>query len=399
MSADGTAPAGTYARRLRLVADDDQDETTLPLDAWPHDPRTRARRIEVDYDLAKIRRDVDRDALTSGCRSLWRYAPLLPVANAGAAVTLGEGGTPLLRAEKLGATIGYRDLWIKDEGRNPSATFKDRGASVAVTRLRELGIDDVILASSGNAGAAWALYCARAGIACTAVLPDDALEVNRRQCRLSGARVEIVDGPWQGAGERVERLARSGSLVVSTLREPYRLEGKRTLGFEIAEQLGWRLPDVIVYPTGGGTGLLAIAKAMRELIELDWVPERRLPRFLITQYEGCSPIVRAFRTDAAAVAPWEEIRIPPGGLKAADPPGGNAALALLRETDGSAVAVRADDAREAARLITTSEGVFPCLESATTVVGLRRALADGRIEAGERVVVVNTGSGVKSSPI
>jgi threonine synthase len=373
----------------RLAADA-QPESWLGREA----PRVR-------YDLEAIRRQVDRDRLSESpvhgrAGSMWRYAPLLPLDDPDRAVTLGEGGTPLLSAPALSRALGLGRLQLKDEGRNPSGTFKDRGASASVSRLRELGVERVVLASSGNAGAAWSLYAARGGLDCLAILPADALPPVRAQCRRAGATVRFVDGDWAEAPKFVHDAARrDGRLDVGTLREPWRLEGKKTMGFEIAEQLGFALPDVLVYPTGGGLGPIAIYKAFRELVELGWV-SGPLPRLVVTQYEGCAPIVRAWREGTERVAPWGEIRIPPGGLKAARPPGGDEVLALLRETGGAAFDVSSADAFDAVGRLAALEGVFACPESATTLVGLERARERGLVGSDERIVVVITGHGLKS---
>jgi len=351
---------------------------------------------EVRLDLARVARVASPGSIAEGPPALWRYAPLLPVDRPGEAVTLGEGWTPLLDASRLGRELGCESLLVKDEGRNPSGSFKDRGASVAVTRLREFGVRRVALSSSGNAGAAWSLYCARAGIECLSVLPSDALAATRAQCSLSGADARTLPGDWRDAGAAVERAARErGALNVNTLREPFRVEGKKTLGYEIAEQLGWTLPDVLVYPTGGGLGPIALYKAFAELVELGWV-SGPLPRLVVAQYEGCAPIVRAHRRGDTEITPWGEIRIPPGGLKAPSPPGGRRVLEILRETGGTAHAVSTRDALDAVGWVTRCEGIFPCPETATTIPALAAALEEGTVRADERIVIAGTGTGLKS---
>ena len=379
------------SEHYRLISPETGEPIANDVDPFEWPPGLRAR-----FDLERVRESVDRASIAEGPPSLWRYAPLLPVADPDRAVTLSEGWTPMLPALGLARELGLKRLLVKDEGRNPTGTFKDRGASVGVTRLRELGVRRVALASSGNAGAAWAIYSARGGIECLSVLPDDVLGGSLNQCVLSGADTLRVEGRWQSAGGILKEEARSGSWFnVSTLREPFRLEGKKTMGFEIAEQLGWELPDVLVYPTGGGLGPIAIYKAFEELIELGWV-EGSLPRLVITQYEGCAPIVRAFREDDESVRPWDDIRILPGGLKAATPPGGDEVLARIRETGGTAYTVSTDEALDAVGHLTRVEGIFACPESATTIVGLRRAIEDGHVAPSDRVVVVSTGHGLKS---
>ncbi len=349
------------------------------------------------YDLARIKADVTRDNIARGPSSLWRYAPLLPVRDPKHVVTLGEGWTPLLRADRLAQTIGCDNLWIKDEGRNPSGTFKDRGAAVALSRYRELAVKSVALNSSGNAGGSWALYAARADIACTTFLPTDAQSSSRRHCELGGARTYYVEN-WHDAGKIVaDACAKHGWFNVNTLKEPYRMEGKKTMGLEIAEQLAWQLPDVVIYPMGGGLGAIAIWKAFEELLALGWV-NGRMPKLVVTQFAGCAPVVKAFDEGKDNVQPWGELDVPPGGLKSPNPPAGNAVLAILRKHGGAAVAVTTDEAIREVGVIAQREGLFACPESATTIAGLRKALARGIVKTGERVVAVCTGSGLKSIP-
>ena len=354
---------------------------------------------EVHYDLARIREEFDRDSLAHGVASLWRYAPLLPVGDPDNAVTLGEGWTPLLPVPDLGATFGCTNLFAKDEGRNPSGTFKDRGASVAITRHRELGAEVVIHNSSGNAGGAMALYAARAGMRCVNLLPGDVLPASLLQSVLAGADTRILDGPWQESGSLVaDAVETHGWFNIGTLKEPYRLEGKKTMGYEIAEQLDWSLPDAIVYPTGGGLGAIAIYKAFRELHELGWIDASPLPKLIATQYEGCAPIVRAFRENVDHAEPWTDLQVLPGGLKSTKPPGDKAVLKLIRETGGTAIAVSTPDALEATALMTRTEGIFPCPESATIIAGLKTALEKGVVTADARIILMVTGSGLKSIP-
>lgn len=349
------------------------------------------------YDLARIKADVTRDDIARGPSSLWRYAPLLPVRNPKYVVTLGEGWTPLLRADRLARSIGCDNLWIKDEGRNPSGTFKDRGAAVALSRYRELAVKRVALNSSGNAGGSWALYAARADIECTTILPTDAQSSSRRHCEFGGARTYYVEN-WHDAGKIVaDACAKHGWLNVNTLKEPYRMEGKKTMGLEIAEQLAWQLPDVVIYPMGGGLGAIAIWKAFEELLALGWV-KGRMPKLVVTQFAGCAPVVKAFDEGKDDVRPWGELDVPPGGLKSPNPPAGNAVLAILRKHGGAAVAVTTGEAIREVAAIAQREGIFACPESATTIAGLRKALARGIVKSGERVVAVCTGSGLKSIP-
>jgi threonine synthase len=353
--------------------------------------------LAARYDLARIRADVDRDSLSQGPATLWRYAALLPAADPANAVTLAEGWTPMLPCPALGRSLGMNALMVKDEGRNPTGSFKDRGASVALTRYRELGVHTVALNSSGNAGAAWSLYAARAGMRCVSLLPTDNQPASRTQCIAAAGTAYVVED-WHSAGAMVREATKAhGWLNVNTLLEPYRLEGKKTMGLEIAEQSGWTLPDAVFYPMGGGTGAIAIWKAFEELIELGWV-RGPMPRMFITQYEGCAPLVKAYEEGRERAEAWGRIDILPGGLKSPKPPGDRAVLRLLRETGGAALAVSTADALAAVGDLARNEGVFACPEGATTLAGLRKALARGLIASGERVVLVNTGSGLKSVP-
>lgn len=356
-----------------------------------------ADNLRVRYDLDRLRRGVTREAIERGPATLWRYAALLPVDDPRQAVSLGEGWTPLLKTPRLARTLGMTALAVKDEGRNPSGTFKDRGAAVAISRYAELGVKTVSHNSSGNAGGSWSLYAARAGITCVNILPTDAQPASRQHCRASGQPVFLLEN-WHDAGRIVaEACAKHGWLNIGTLREPYRLEGKKTMGLEVAEQLGWRMPQAIVYPMGGGLGAIAIYKAFEELLALGWIAGR-LPRLYVTQYAGCAPVVKAWDDGRDECAPWGRIDIPPGGLKSPTPPGGRTVLKLMREHGGGAIAVSTDEALAAVDEMTREEGLFPCPESATTLAGLRKALARGWIRPDEEVVLISTGSGLKSIP-
>lgn len=353
--------------------------------------------LEARYDMNAARNRLLGKARTGGESSLWRYSPLLPIRDPSVATSLGEGWTPLIHAARAPTYVGCSALYVKDEGRNPTGTFKDRGASVALSRYRELGVQTVVLNSSGNAGAAWSLYSARAGIECISVLPPDVAPASLVQCALAGHRHYVCDS-WHEAGKLASDLAQSNGWVdVGTLKEPYRLEGKKTMGYEIAEQLGWSLPDAVFYPAGGGTGALAIWKAFDELRELGWV-DRHPVRLFVSQYEGCAPIVKAFEEGARMCSPWGNIDVPPGGLKSPNPPGGTQVLELLRRTGGSAIAVSTREARSASEVLAREEGLFVCLEAATTFAALRKALDRGLVSPSERIVLVATGSGLKSVP-
>lgn len=351
--------------------------------------------LQVRYDLDRLRRERPRESVAAGPASLWRYSDLLPAERPGEAVTLGEGFTAMVPAPRIAASVGCGDVLVKDEGRNPSGSFKDRGASVGLTRYRELGVETVMLNSSGNAGAAWSLYAARAGILAVSILPEDVPVASRIQSGLSGGTTYRWRNWHEAGGLVASAAARHGWLNVNTFNEPYRVEGKKTMGLEIAEQLGWRLPDAIVYPVGGGTGAIAIWKAFEELLALGWV-SGALPRLYVSQYEGCAPIARAFENGRAECEVWADIDIPPGGLKAPSPPGGREVLALVRATGGAAIAVSTAAALQAVADLAALEGVFACPEAGTTIAALRKAVDGGLIGRGERVVLVNSGSGLKS---
>ena len=349
------------------------------------------------YDLAKIKAEVKPQDFARGPSSLWRYAPLLPVRDPKNIVTLGEGWTPLLRADTLAKSIGCENLWIKDEGRNPSGTFKDRGAAVAVSRYKELGVKHVAMNSSGNAGGSWALYGARGGMTCTTILPTDAQPSTRRHCELAGAPTYYLEN-WHDAGKIVaEACEQHGWFNMNTLREPYRTEGKKTMGLEIAEQLGWQLPDAVIYPMGGGLGAIAIWKAFEELLALGWV-KGRMPKLVVTQFAGCAPVVKAFDASKEKVEPWGELDVPPGGLKSPNPPAGNAVLQIMGKDGGAAIAVTTGEAIDEVGALAEAEGIFAAPESATIIAGLRKALERGIVKKSDRIVAVCTGSGLKSIP-
>ena len=343
------------------------------------------------YDLAKIRSTMGRKEIARGPASIWRYWMLLPASDPSTAVTMGEGFTPLVNLSAL----GLPNLLLKDEGQNPSGSFKDRGASAGLTRYRELGVKSLALNSTGNASAAWALYAARAGIECASFLPVDGQASTRKQCHLSGGTVRVVED-WSTVGKLVAReCAAHGWLNVSALREPYRIEGKKTLAFELAEQLDWRLPDAIVFPTGGGQGVVALYKGFQELRDLGWISDPD-PKLVITQYAGCAPIAKAFSENKESCEPWGRIDILAGGMKSPNPIPGPALLALIRRTRGTAVAVTNEEALAAQAEMCRTAGVFICPEVATTLVGIRRAVETGIVNANDTSVLIGTATGLKS---
>ncbi|MFG2078486.1 threonine synthase [Nonomuraea maritima] len=349
------------------------------------------------YDLDAVRSSVDPAQIAGRAPDLWRYHELLPVRNPESVTTLGEGMTPLLPLARYGERIGLPQLMIKDEGLIPTGSFKARGAAVGVSRAAELGVERLAMPTNGNAGAAWSLYGARAGLAATVVMPLDAPEITRRECVASGTDLHLVDGLISDAGRIVgELVAASDGRVfdASTLKEPYRIEGKKTMGIEIAEQLGWRMPDVILYPTGGGVGLIGIHKAMNELRELGWISGPP-PRLVAVQAEGCAPIVRAFEQGESESRYWADSRTVAFGINVPKPIGDFLILRALAETSGTAITVSDAELLAELRDVAAMEGMFVCPEGAAAFAAARKLRASGWIGADERVVVLNTGAGIK----
>jgi threonine synthase len=348
------------------------------------------------YDLERAAAQTSPRHIAGRPPSLWRYHELLPVGSAASVVTLGEGMTPLLPMERLGRALGVPRLLMKDESPLPTGTFKARGAAVGVSRAAELGAIGVALPTNGNAGAAWAAYAARAGLPCLVVMPADAPEVTWVECAAAGAQTYLVDGLIGDAGRliRAATADRPGYLDASTLREPYRLEGKKTIGIEIAEQLGWRVPDMIICPTGGGVGLIGIAKGLRELRELGWIgPD--LPRLVAVQAAGCAPVVRAFERQARETEAWPDARTEAFGLTVPDPLGGFAVLEAVRATAGTAVAVTDEQLLASQREVAKAEGTWICPEGAACFAAVAQLRGSGWLTESDEVVVVNTGAGLK----
>lgn len=347
------------------------------------------------YDLDSIRGRLRREELVGRPADLWRYAELLPVRDPRHAVRLGEGWTPLLDAPRLAAELGVGRVWIKDEGQNPTASFKARGLCLAVSRARELGVTDVALPSAGNAGSATAAYAAAAGMRAHIVVPRDTPRAIVEEIRALGADLELLDGLITDCGARVAEGAREhGWFDLSTLKEPYRVEGKKTMGYELAEQLGWRLPDVIVYPTGGGTGLVGMWKAFEEMERLGWIgPER--PRMVSVQAAGCAPIVRAWERGEEHAEPWEGAQTYASGLRVPRAVGDFLILRGIRESGGAAVAVPDEEMERWTRIVGSLTGVFCAPEGAATAAAVPLLAAQGAIRPGDEVVLFNTGSGLK----
>jgi threonine synthase len=348
----------------------------------------------VKYDLARLAVEWTKEALADAPPSMWRYAPVLPAA-AEEAITLSEGWTPLVSANALGREIGAADLWVKDESRNPTGSFKARGLSCATTMAKKSGRRKLAIASAGNAGSALAAYAAAAGLEAHIFMPRDVPEANFIECRSFGAHVTLVDGLISDCARIVaERTKREGWFDVTTLKELYRIEGKKTMGYEVAEQLHWRLPDAILYPCGGGVGLIGMWKAFAELEELGWTGKKR-PKMVAVQAAGCQPITRAFEQHAESSEFWQGAHTVASGLRVPKALGDFLVLRAVRESNGIAVSVSDEQMMDSALLLAEREGVFAAPEGGACVAAARHLLETGFLKPQERIVLFNTGSGLK----
>ena len=349
----------------------------------------------VRYDLERAGSSLTKESLRARRSDLWRYREVLPVENEENIVSLGEGWTPLLRAERLGKQIGFEKLYIKDESQNPTQSFKARGMSAAVSMAKELGAKKLAVPSAGNAAGALAAYAARAGLECFIFMPLDTPRANVVECEQTGAQVTLIDGLITDCGAEVARRKEAeGWFDVSTLKEPYRVEGKKTLGYELAEQLNWELPDVIIYPTGGGTGLIGMWKAFNEMEALGWIGSKR-PRMVTVQASGCAPIVRAFETGQRFADEFPDAATVASGLRVPKAIGDFLILDAIRESGGTAITVTDEELIAATREIGAAEGVFCAPEGAACLPALRKMIARGEVKTDEQVVLFNTGAGVK----
>lgn len=347
------------------------------------------------YDLAAAARTLTKAALATRVKSLWRYREVLPVKNDADIVTLGEGLTPLLPAPRLGASHGLARLFIKDESLNPTQSFKARGMSAAVSMAKQFGLKKLAAPSAGNAAGALAAYAARAGIEAHLFMPADTPQANVIECREMGAHVTLINGLITDCGAEVaKRKAAEGWFDVSTLKEPYRVEGKKTLGYELAEQLGWVLPDVVLYPTGGGTGLVGMWKAFDEMERMGWIGQKR-PRMFSVQASGCQPIVRAFDAGEKSAAEHLGAHTKASGLRVPKAIGDFIMLDILRKSGGGAVAVTDEEMIASVREVGAAEGLFVAPEGAATYAALKHLLAAKKVRPDETVVLFNTGAGVK----
>jgi threonine synthase len=349
----------------------------------------------VRYDLKKVRKNFRKKALASRKENLWRYWELLPVNKEENIVSLGEGMTPLIPLKNSGPKLDLNHLYIKDEGLIPTGTFKARGAAVGVSRAKELGIKILAMPTNGNAGGSWAAYCAKAGIKAVIVMPKDAPIINRKEVAVTGAELYLVNGLISDAGKIVGRaITEYGWYDASTLKEPYRIEGKKTMGLEIVEQLGWEVPDVIIYPTGGGVGIIGIYKGLKELQEIGWIGEK-MPRLVSVQSTGCAPIVKAWTEKKSESTFWDNSNTIAFGLNVPKALGDFLILQAIYETGGCAVAVGDEEILSAQQMLATQEGVFCCPEGAATLGAATQLTKSGWIKPGESVILLNTGTGLK----
>jgi len=375
-------------------------ECSLTGERYPADTLqtlSKARRpLLVRYDLDGVRRALPREAVVARPQTLWRYRELLPVRRPENVVSLGEVMTPLIPLPRIASRLAKGgEILVKDEGRLPTGSFKARGLALAVSMAKELGVSAMAMPTNGNAGAAMAAYCSRAGIKAHVFCPEDTPAVNIREIAMQGAEVFLVDGLIDDCGKLVADGEREvGWFNCSTLREPYRIEGKKTMGIELAEQLGWQLPDVIFYPTGGGTGIIGMWKAFAELEEIGWIGPKR-PRMVVVQAEGCAPMVKAWEEGVEHAPRWENAHTFAAGIRVPQAVGDFLILRAVRESGGFAVTVADDAIAEAWREVASEEGLLLCPETAATYAAYKQALADGRVRPDDRVVFFNCASGLK----
>ena len=347
------------------------------------------------YDISSARKSLKKEDLLYRSSNMWRYFEMMPIINESNVVTLGEGFTPIFKTGRLGEKIGADHVLVKDEGINPTASFKARGLSAAVSKAKELGIMRLSMPSAGNAAGAMTSYAARAGMEAYVYMPKDAPEANKKEVLITGGNLTLVDGLISDAGVISRKKASELDLFdISTLQEPYRVEGKKTMGYEIAEQLDWQLPEVIVYPTGGGTGIVGMWKAFQEMEELGWIDSFR-PRMFAVQSEGCAPIVRAFDGGDEFAEPWQDASTIAAGIRVPSAIGDYLILDALRTSNGGAVTVSDNEILNMMEVVASLEGLFICPEGAATAVALEKLVAEGTVSKGERALLLNTGSGLK----
>ena len=381
----------TYLSHLQCTACD----ATYPADRLAGVSPCCGKVLFARYHLPRIRAEVDRDRLPRRRPDMWRFAELLPVANPDHIVSLGEGGTPLIPAANLERQLNVSNLYIKEEGLNPTGTFKARGISAAVSKALELGAPGFTMPSAGNAAGAAAAYCARAGLPAQVFMPQDAPDSNKKECLVAGSQLNLVNGLIGDAGRLAVAAAQEHGLFdLSTLKEPYRAEGKKSMGLELAMQLGWRMPDAIIYPAGGGTGIIGMHKGFLELLELGWIAGQ-LPKFIAVQAEGCQPIVKAFHDGAQTADPWPNAATIADGLRVPGPFADYLMLQAIRDTNGTALAVSDPEMVSAMYQLAAAEGIFACPEGAATLVAYQRLIANRFLSPNETTILFNTGSGYK----
>ncbi len=347
------------------------------------------------YDLDAVAKALPREKLTGRVPTMWRYAEVLPVEDEQFQVSLGEGFTPLLQTTSLGRKIGVPKLYIKDEGLNPTGSFKARGMSVAISRAVELGASAIAIPSAGNAGGATAAYAARASLPAHIFMPKDVPQANYIECKVLGAHVELIDGLISDCGKIVaSRKEAEGWFDISTLKEPYRVEGKKTMGYELAEQFDWELPEVVIYPTGGGTGLIGMWKAFDEMEQMGWIGSER-PRMISVQAAGCAPIVRAYRAGDAHAEPWIDAETVAAGLRVPAAVGDFLMLKAIRDSGGCALSVTDEELMASVSKMAAAVGSFPAPEGAATLAALEKLIEQNLVSERDRVVLFNTGTGLK----
>jgi len=344
------------------------------------------------YDLST---PIDKESITSSNGGIWRWKELLPVRDDSFIVYLGEGDTPLVTISQIGSALGLEHLMVKDESANPTGTFKARGLAVSVSKAAELGVEKFVIPTAGNAGGALAAYAAKGGLEAHVFMPQDAPLLNQIEVKVAGAHLHLVDGLIDLAGEEAaKQSSENGWFNVSTFKEPYRVEGKKIMGYELAEAFDWHLPDVIVYPTGGGTGLVGMWKAFAEMQEMGWI-DSHLPRMVSVQSTGCAPVIRALETGAERVEYWENASTYAAGLRTPGAFADRLILRAVRESDGTGVAVSDDEIREAQEQLAREAGLLACPEGAASLAGLKKLVESDWISADENIVLFNTGSGLK----
>lgn len=351
------------------------------------------------YDLVDYADSLDKEQIASRPRGMWRWHELLPVKNHEFCLTLGEGDTALLPVPRIAAELGIGSVFVKDEGGNPTGTFKARGLAVAVSRAKELGAKALSIPTAGNAGGALAAYAARAEMEAHVFMPADAPLVYQVEVAVHGGELVLVDGLIDEAGRQAAlQTEENGWFGISTFKEPYRVEGKKTMGFELAEAFGWELPEVIIYPTGGGTGLVGMWKAFSEMEAMGWIGAGR-PRMVCVQPEGCAPVVKSLEEGEARIAPWENAETTAHGIRVPQVYADRLVLSAIRESGGTGIAVTDDEFLQAQAELAQKEGIHTCLEGAATLAGLRRMAAAGEVDPSERVVLFNTGTGLKQMSV